>query len=139
MHEVAGLWAVVLHKVAGFWAIVVAQGCSVQCTVYSVLCTVCGVQCHGVAHGCFVGAQVCSMWLCSAVLHGAWTHTGCGHRRGRGRVLRGDPAGAVVRLFTMLWVLLDIVDIVDMFGSCCDTSYCRPIDGNIRFIYMKYI
>ena len=50
-----------------------------------------------------------------------------------------DPAGAVVRLFTMLWVLLDIVDIVDMFGSCCDTSYCRPIDGNIRFIYMKYI
>ena len=51
------------------------------------------------------------------MLHDAWTHTGCGHRRGRGRVLRGDPAGAVVRLFTMLWMSLDmLLDIVDMFG-----------------------
>ena len=28
-----------------------------------------------------------------------------------------DPAGAVVRLFTMLWMSLDmLLDIVDMFG-----------------------
>ena len=41
--------------------------------------------------------------------------TGCGHRRGRGRVLRGDPAGAVVRLFTMLVDVVDMwLDIVDM-------------------------
>ena len=57
------------------------------------------------------------------------------HRHGRGRVLRGDSSGAVVRS------LHNVVDVVDMLwilwiccGSCCDTSYCRPIDGNIRFI-----
>ena len=42
---------------------------------------------------------------------------GYGHRRGRGCVLRGDPAGAVVRsLHNVVDVVDMLLDIVDMFG-----------------------
>ena len=69
--------------------------------------------CTGLQYGV---VQCCVAW-CMDTHRMRTQDTGCGHRRGRGRVLRGDPAGAVVRLFTMLVDVVDmLLDIVDMFG-----------------------
>ena len=84
-------------------------------------------------------AVQCSAVQCS-VAQCMGTHR-FGYRHGRGCVLRRDPAGAVVRSLHNVGGCRGHVGGYRgyVWVRAATRVYCRPIDGNIRFIYMKYI